>query len=75
MGGRPDVHDDEEVLSVVRECHMPVVGTAYVADQLGFSTKQGASDRLDKLVEKGLLERGKMSGVKLWWIPDEAVED
>ena len=65
------MHDDEEVLRVVRESTIPVVGTAYVKDNLGFSTHKGAQKRLDKLVDKGALRKGKVSGVNVWWIAED----
>ena len=70
-GGRPNVHDDDEVLSVIRQSDLPVVGTSYVADQLGFSTNKGAADRLQKLVDKGLVNTAMVGPTRIWWIPED----
>ena len=75
MGGRPPVtDDDEEVLDVVRDSDLPVVGTKHVKDALGFSTNKGAAGRLEKLVEKGKLETGLIGRTRIWWIPRESDE-
>ena len=65
------MHEDEEVLKIVRESDLPVVGTAYVRDALGFSTNKGTADRLQKLVEKGLLQTALIGRTRIWWIPED----
>ncbi len=63
---------DEEILDVFRESPHPFLGTSEVANQVGFSQPKGAYKRLESLVEDGDLQKRKVGGTSIYWLPDRA---
>jgi Mn-dependent DtxR family transcriptional regulator len=73
MAGRPkkgDSVDDEDILRFMHTDRRPIVGTGDVADEFEFST-QNATQRLEKLVSRGLVHHDKASGINIWWLSQE----
>lgn len=66
-----DLPDRErEILNILEEDEDPVLSLPEVADRLSVS-KQTASKHLDRLLDKGLVEK-KDVGTHLWWIAGES---
>lgn len=68
-GRKPDV-TDTEILDVFREADDPVLSTAEVAERLPIQ-QRGTYNRLDKLVNEGMLERKTIAKVAVYWIAEE----
>lgn len=60
---------DEDIVRIFREASDPFLGTAVVADELGYST-QGTAGRLDDLVERGKLGKKMIGGTAVYWLPE-----
>jgi predicted ArsR family transcriptional regulator len=68
-GGRKETVSDDEILRLFVETSDPILSTAEVADELGFS-KTGARDRLYQLVEEGRLEYKRIGNSPAFWLTD-----
>jgi predicted HTH transcriptional regulator len=61
---------DEDILRAIRESEFPAVTARWVADTVEME-RRPVHQRLEKLKERGGLERGKLSPrVVIWWIPE-----
>ncbi|MUW13740.1 hypothetical protein GJ633_03005 [Halorubrum sp. CBA1125] len=70
MAGRKETVTDEEIISLFRNSDDPVLTTAEVADELGF-TLTGARKRLYSLEKVGNLSMKKAGNSPVWWIDEE----
>lgn len=67
----------DEVLQMLKDRdreQYPVVSAGQVADLMGFS-RPVATERLEKLEERGVLERTKVGRARAWWVKGERMVD
>lgn len=67
--GKKTVNDDE-IIEMFRKAREPVFSASECADRWGMS-EQGARNRLESLVDRGVLEKKKPgSRTAVYWLPD-----
>lgn len=71
MAGRKPTVSDKEILQAVDVAPGPVAFTSELADELGFSSNQGVTKRLDDLESRGLVAKKSTTNFSVWWITDE----
>lgn len=66
--GRPPRVADPAILTVFREAAAPVLSTSEVAAALPIK-RRATHDRLDDLVERGVLARKRIGKSSVYWLP------
>jgi len=59
-----------EIRRVLRENERPFMGTGELAKALGYGSNPGVQTHLDRAHEKGELEKAKISGYNIWYLPE-----
>jgi predicted transcriptional regulator len=65
-GPQPTI-SDRELLRTIHDHYAPAVGSGHIAQRADL-TQQAVTNRLDQLVDDGLLETMKVGQSRVWWL-------